>query len=77
LQENNLRFVLYPIVGALNTVTANARKAFLQSSKGKIIITPEALASNSGVSVIDVLEKTPGVIVDRNGGLALQGKMEF
>ncbi|MFX6006959.1 hypothetical protein ABTF07_20500, partial [Acinetobacter baumannii] len=34
----------------------------------------EAIASNAGLTVLDVLEKTPGVIVDRNGIIALQGK---
>jgi iron complex outermembrane receptor protein len=34
----------------------------------------EASVTNVGSTVLEVLEKSPGVTVDRNGGIAMQGK---
>src|SRR5436190_262080 len=38
------------------------------------ILIIDAAVTNVGTTVLEVLEKSPGVTVDRNGGIALQGK---
>ncbi len=72
--QTEIKFTLASFTNELNTITVNSKKPFLQNIKGKTIINVEAIASNAWLTVLDVLEKTPGVIVDRNGIIALQGK---
>jgi len=67
-------FQLKTAARALQGVTVAARKPFIEQAQGKIIINADAVASNAGTTVLELLEKSPGVIVDRNGGISLQSK---
>lgn len=58
----------------LQEVTITSRKPFVQRSQGKTIVNVEAAVTNAGTTVLEVLEKSPGVMVDKNGGISLQGK---
>lgn len=58
----------------LQEVNVSARKPLIQQKPGKVILNVEAAATNIGTTVLEVLEKSPGVTVDRNGGISLQGK---
>jgi tmRNA-binding protein len=58
----------------LQAVTVNSKKPLVQYKEGKTIINVEAAVTNTGTTVLEVLEKSPGVMVDKNGGLSLQGK---
>ena len=40
----------------------------------KIVINVDASPSNSGATVIEVLEKAPGVSVDKDGNISLKNK---
>ncbi len=60
--------------GTLQTVSVVGKKPFVQHTQGKVIINPEASVTNTGTSVLEVLEKSPGVMVDKNGNISLQGK---
>jgi iron complex outermembrane receptor protein len=40
----------------------------------KTIVNVEASVTNTGSTVLEVLERSPGVTVDRNGGITLNGK---
>ncbi|HXB34860.1 MAG TPA: outer membrane beta-barrel family protein [Puia sp.] len=46
----------------------------VQHRKDRTIINVEASPTNTGATVLEVLEKSPGVTVDRNGGITLNGK---
>jgi iron complex outermembrane recepter protein len=46
----------------------------VQHKKDRTIINVEASPTNTGATVLEVLEKSPGVTVDRNGGITLNGK---
>lgn len=67
------------LIGAINkdlknvTVTA-AKKPFIEQRLDKTIVNVEAMASNSGITVLEVLEKSPGVSVDKDGNISLKGK---
>ena len=65
---------LEPSSQTLQAVNVTSRKPFLQQSQGKMIINVDAAITNSGTSVVEVLEKSPGVTVDKNGVISLQGK---
>jgi hypothetical protein len=58
----------------LGSVTVSSKKPFLQHKEGKTIINVDAAISNTGTTVLEVLEKSPGVMVDKNGGISLHGK---
>lgn len=59
---------------SLQEVTISARRPFVQRAQGKTIVNVDAAVTNVGTSVLEVLEKSPGVMVDKNGGISLQGK---
>jgi iron complex outermembrane receptor protein len=46
----------------------------IEHKQGKTIVNVEASVTNVGSTVLEVLEKSPGITVDRNGGLTMQGK---
>lgn len=58
----------------LAKVTVESKIPFVERKVDKTVVNPEALIANAGTSALDVLEKSPGVIVDVNGNISLQGK---
>lgn len=58
----------------LQGVTVQGRKPMIQQLQGKVVVNVDASISNAGTTVLEVLEKSPGVLVDRNGGISLQNK---
>ncbi len=58
----------------LQDVSIVSKKPFIQQQPGKVVLNVDASVTNVGSTVLEVLEKSPGVSVDRNGGIALQGK---
>jgi len=59
----------------LNTVTVSAKKPFYETRSGRIVINVASSVVSSGSSVLDILERSPGVIVNRqNSSIALNGK---
>jgi hypothetical protein len=69
-----IRITLVPGAGTLQGITVTGKKPFVQHVKGKVVVNPEASVTNTGTTVLEVLEKSPGVLVDKNGGISLQGK---
>lgn len=65
---------LQPSVSTLQDVTVNSKKPFLQRSQGKTIVNVEASVTNVGTTVLEVLEKLPGVMVDKDGNIIMQAK---
>lgn len=58
----------------LNGVVVKASKPFLQRRSDRLIVNPDALISNNGGSVLEVLEQTPGVAIGANGHISLKGR---
>jgi len=58
----------------LQAVTITARPPVVTRKRGKTIVNVEASVTNTGSTVLEVLERSPGVTVDRNGGVTLNGK---
>jgi len=65
---------LVPQPGVMEGVTVTARKSFFQILPDKTVINVEAGVTNAGATVLEVLEKSPGVTMDRNGNLSLKGR---
>jgi outer membrane receptor protein involved in Fe transport len=58
----------------LKEVTVSSQKPLVEHLIDRTVVNPDALISNAGSTALDVLDKSPGVIVDENGGISLQGK---
>ncbi len=58
----------------LAEVTVRGKKPFIQLFPDKTVINVESAVTNTGASLLEVLEKSPGVTVDRNGNISLKGK---
>lgn len=58
----------------LQGVTVTARKPMVEVKADKTVVNVDAFISNAGGTALDVLEKAPGVSVDRDGNISLKGK---
>lgn len=69
-----LKIELRPQGDNLQEVVVRTTKPFVQFEKGKVVVNPDASPSNAGTSVMELLEKMPGVTVDQNGTISLKAK---
>ncbi len=58
----------------LKEVKVVAKKRAIEQQIDKTVINVDAIISNAGTSALDVLEKSPGVQVDKDGNVSLKGK---
>ena len=58
----------------LLSVTVTGKKPFVQLFPDKTVINVDAAVTNTGATLLEVLEKSPGVTVDRNGNISLKGR---
>lgn len=65
---------LDPVASLLGNVTVNSRKPFVEMKAGVTIINVEASVSNVGANALEVLEKSPGITVDKDGNISLKGR---
>lgn len=61
-------------VNQLSEVSIQKKIAFVTQKADRTIVNPDALISNAGGNALDVLSKSPGVMVDENGNIKLRGK---
>jgi len=55
-------------------VTIVSKKPLIEQKTGRTVINVEASLTNAGSSALEVLEKSPGVSVDKDGNISLKGK---
>jgi iron complex outermembrane receptor protein len=65
---------LIPLAKSMNNVTITAKRPFIEQKIDKMIINVESSITSAGSSALDVLEKSPGVTVDKDGNISLKGK---
>jgi hypothetical protein len=58
----------------LKEVTVVSRKPMIEQKIDRTIINVEAAVTNTGSSALEVLEKSPGIEVDKDGNISLKGK---
>ena len=58
----------------LGDVTVVSKKQFIQFMPDKTVINPEANITNAGATVMDILEKSPGITVGKDGSIIMKGK---
>lgn len=58
----------------LKEVTVTAKKPLFEHKADKTIVNVDAAITNTGSTALEVLEKSPGVTVDKDGNISLKGK---
>lgn len=65
---------LVPETKSLAGVTVVAKKPLIEQKLDRMVVNVEAAATNVGASALEVLEKSPGISVDKDGNISLKGK---
>ena len=65
---------LVPVSKDLAGVTVTARKALIEQHIDRTVVNVDAAVSNVGATALEVLEKSPGITVDKDGAISLKGK---
>ncbi len=65
---------LIPVAKSLSEVTVTAKKPLIEQKLDRMVVNVEASVTNVGASAMEVLEKSPGVSVDKDGNISLKGK---
>ncbi|RYY31363.1 MAG: TonB-dependent receptor, partial [Chitinophagaceae bacterium] len=59
---------------ALGQVTVVSRRPLVEARLDKMVVNVDASPSNAGATALELLEKSPGVSVDKDGNISLKGK---
>jgi outer membrane cobalamin receptor len=65
---------LSPSAQALAGVTVTATRPFIESKIDKTVVNVDASPTNAGATALEVLEKSPGIMVNNDGIISLRGK---
>ncbi|MBP6233376.1 MAG: TonB-dependent receptor [Chitinophagaceae bacterium] len=65
---------LVPKPKAMGEVTVMAKKPLIEQKIDRTIVNVDASVTNVGNSALEVLEKSPGITVDKDGNISLKGK---
>lgn len=65
---------LVPLSKELTGVVVTAKRPLVEQRIDRTIVNVEASITNIGTTALEVLEKSPGVSVDRDGNISLKGK---
>ncbi|TAF54895.1 MAG: TonB-dependent receptor [Sphingobacteriia bacterium] len=58
----------------LGEVVVKSGKPMVQQLVDKTVVNVDAVISNAGTNALEVLEKSPGIMVDKDGNISLKGK---
>ncbi|MES2893064.1 MAG: TonB-dependent receptor [Bacteroidota bacterium] len=65
---------LVPVNRDLAAVTVTSKKLMIERKIDRTVVNVDAFISNEGSTAMEVLEKSPGVTVDKDGNISLKGK---
>jgi iron complex outermembrane recepter protein len=65
---------LIPQAKEIGGVTVTAKKPLVEQKLDRMVVNVEAAVTNVGASAMEVLEKSPGITVDKDGNISLKGK---
>jgi hypothetical protein len=65
---------LVPAEKALKEVSVTAKKPLIERKLDRTIVNVDASITSTGSTALEVLEKAPGVSVDKDGNISLKGK---
>lgn len=65
---------LAAVSAELEKVTVTASKPMVQRMQDRLVVNVEGSILSSGNNTLEILQKSPGVIVDQDGGISLNGR---
>jgi len=65
---------LVPVAKSVGGVTVTSKKPLIEQRIDRTIVNVEASVTSVGSSALEVLEKSPGISVDKDGNISLKGK---
>jgi iron complex outermembrane receptor protein len=65
---------LIPVAKSVGAVTVTSRKPLIEQKIDRMVVNVEAAVTNVGATALEVLEKSPGITVDKDGTISLKGK---
>ncbi|MBL7759789.1 MAG: TonB-dependent receptor [Sediminibacterium sp.] len=65
---------LVPVINDLTAVTVNAERRSVQSYPDRTVVRVDNTPSYAASNAMDILERSPGISVDRDGQISMQGK---
>lgn len=66
--------LLFRKAGTLKEVTVQSQKPFIEKQLDKLVVNVENSIVSSGSTAMEILERSPGVVIDRNDNISLRGK---
>ena len=79
ISENNTAatldaLILQPVAKNLAAVVVTSKKPLIEQKIDRMVVNVDASVTNVGSTALEVLEKSPGVSVDKDGNISLKGK---
>ncbi len=79
LDAKNANYTLKDVVlkatsQQLSTVVVTASRPLIEQKIDRTVVNVDASPTNVGLSALEVLEKSPGITVDKDGNISLKGK---
>ena len=79
ISENNTTalldaIILQPIAKSLAAVIVTSKRPLIEQKIDRMVVNVDASVTNVGSTALEVLEKSPGVSVDKDGNISLKGK---
>lgn len=71
---NRLQIHLTPKVKELTAVQVTSKRPFIENKIDKMVVNVDASPASTGLTAMELLEKSPGVSVDNDGNISLKGK---
>jgi len=68
------KMVLPKMNSELKEVAVTARKPVFEQKADRMVVNVDASPTNAGASVMEVLEKSPGITIDKDDNISLKGK---
>ena len=68
------KITLKSVAKNMEGVTITAKKPFIETKIDRTIVNVDASPTNAGATALEVLEKSPGIMVNNDGAISLRGK---
>lgn len=68
--------VIEPVAKKLTDIVVTSKKPLVEQKIDRMVINVDASVTNAGLTALEVLERSPGVMVDKDGNISLKGKSE-
>ncbi len=68
------RIMLEPAAKGLTEVVVTAKRPLIEQKIDKLVVNVDASPVNAGATAMEVLEKSPGIIINNDGSISLKGK---